>query len=426
MIGNHVSSQGLRGFESLPLRSADRSRFSDTSVASRELAHGGRRSYEACVPVPPRPPTGPHERERAETLLAPAGQSAYEPGRVIVGRYRLERRLAVGGMGELWVATNLSLEQRVAIKLLRRNSRSAASAERLVREARTAARVRHRAIVQVFDVGVTEDGEPFLVMELLVGRDLSELARFAGPLDAVQATQLLIPVLSGLAAAHAQGIVHRDLKPENVFLADLDGGRVQPKIVDFGIARVALPIAGPRLTSVGMLIGTPAFMAPEQIECLDDVDGRADLWAFGVTFYSMIAGDVPFTGSDPQALFDAILDAHVSFPTRAQSLDGDLWAIITDCLRRDRKDRWQRAEEVEAALTGWLLARRVTEDASGRTLRVVSPLGQSRTTERERVGPAIAEPQASASPAVPSAPVSSPASNSLDRAIFSSLKKRPT
>ena len=382
------------------------------------------------MPAFRRLPTGPHERERAATLLAPAGQSAYEPGRVIVGRYRLERRLAVGGMGELWVATNLSLEQRVVLKLLRRNSRSVASAERLVREARTAARVRHRAVVQVFDVGVTEDDEPFLVMELLVGRDLSELVRFAGPLDAIQAAQLLIPVLSGLGAAHAQGIVHRDLKPENVFLADLEGGRVQPKIVDFGIARVALPIAGSRLTSVGMLIGTPAFMAPEQIECLDDVDGRADLWAFGVTFYSMIAGDVPFTGSDPQALFDAILDAHISFPTGAQSLDGDLWTIITDCLRRDRKDRWQRAEEVEAALTGWLLARRVTEDASGRTLRVVSPLGESRTTEREGVAPPMAEPQASAIPSVPSAPasapVSSPAGKSLDRAIFSSLKKRPT
>ena len=153
-------------------------------------------------------------------MLAPNRANAYHPGQSIVGRYRLDRKLAVGGMGEVWVATNEALGQEVALKLVRQSSRSPAGAERLLREARTAARVRHRAIVQVFDVGVTAEGDPFLVMELLRGKDADELVRSAGPLDAVQAVQLMVPILSALAAAHRLGIVHRDLKPENIFLAE--------------------------------------------------------------------------------------------------------------------------------------------------------------------------------------------------------------
>jgi len=353
---------------------------------------------------------------------------AYQPGQLIVDRYRLERKLAIGGMGEVWVATNVALGQEVALKLVRRNARSATGAERLLREARTAARLRHRAIVQVFDLGVTAENDPFLVMELLHGKDAGDLVRHAGPLDAVQAVQLMIPVLSGLAAAHALGIVHRDLKPENIFLADLDGGRVQPKIVDFGIARVVVPSAALKLTSVGMMIGTPEFMAPEQIEALDDIDGRADLWAFGVTFYCLISGTVPFAGADSKGLFDAILDGHVAFPTRAKNLDGELWRILTDALRRDRAERWQTAEEIEAALTAWLLAQGVSEDMSGRPLRVVYPALRTRSTVPELPPP----PGSDVSPAPPqppsaslsSAPRSSAAGMSLDQAIFSRLTKR--
>jgi serine/threonine protein kinase len=162
----------------------------------------------------------------------------YQPGDVLLERYQLERQLAVGGMGELWRAVNLALEQPVAVKLLRSAARNPAGAARLLREARVAARLQHRAIIRVFDAGTTATNDPFLVMELLEGEDAATLLEDGGALDAVRAVQLMIPVLSGLAVAHAQGVVHRDLKPDNIFLARLSDGTVQPKLIDFGVAHV--------------------------------------------------------------------------------------------------------------------------------------------------------------------------------------------
>ncbi len=364
-----------------------------------------------------RPP--PSTRELAETIPAPRRAGFYQAGEVLLGRYRLDRQLAVGGMGEVWVATNLPLDQPVGLKLLRRASRNPAGAERLLREARVAARLQHRAIVRVFDAGQTDDHAPFLVMELLKGADVTDLVHRYGPLDGVRAAQLVVSVLSGLAAAHAHGVVHRDLKPDNIFLAELEGGEVQPKIIDFGIAHVAVQ-ASTKLTSPGMLLGTPEYMSPEQVECRDDIDSRADIWAVGVTLYFLVTGDTPFVGADLPTLFDAIMEGHVPFPTRARNFDGKLWAILMDCLRRDREDRFQRAEDLEAVLIEWLLARGVTDDYAGRPLRktpaepsshvptsgggsgrIGSPGGTDRTAETQ-TGP----------------------SSTLDRAIFSNLKKR--
>jgi serine/threonine-protein kinase len=344
-----------------------------------------------------------------ETLLLDAHDRDHRPGRVVAGRYRLERRLASGGMGSVWAATHLLLEQPVAVKLLRGAARSPAGVERLLREAKLAASLRHPAIVQVYDIGLTEEGEPFLVMELLEGGDAAELVARTGPLGGEQAARLLVPVLSGLALAHRRGIVHRDLKPENIFLAHVDGARLQPKLVDFGVARAVSVPAPSKLTTAGMLVGTPEFMAPEQVECLDDVDARADLWAVGVTLYFLITGRAPFSGPDGASLFDAILDAHVPYPKGAADLDGDLWTILTECLRRDRAARWQRAEDVEAALTRWLTARGVHEDLAGRSLRARSPDERTRPTAPEVRAPARAGSRPT-----------------LDQAIFATLKKKLT
>lgn len=352
----------------------------------------------------------PSTRELAETMPAPRGVYTYQSGDVLLGRYRLERQLAVGGMGELWHAVNLALDQPVALKLLRRTSRNPDGASRLLREARVSARLQHRAIVRVFDAGTTANNEPFLVMELLEGEDAGALVHGSGPLDGVRAAQLLIPILSGLGVAHSQGVVHRDLKPDNIFLARNGDGTVQPKLIDFGVAHVAMPIASSKLTMAGMLLGTPEYMAPEQVECCDDIDPRADIWAAGVTLYYLVAGTVPFAGANLSQLFDAVMEAHVPFPTRARGIDGNLWAIITDCLRRERADRFQSAEEVERALTTWLLQRGVTEDYARHSL-VSGPAS---------VG--LAAPTSSLLPPTGG----EPAAATLDRAIFSSLKKKPT
>ncbi len=397
--------------------------------------------------------------DRAETRLPSLGLGSvdeHREGELIAGRYRLERRLASGGMGEVWVATNVLLDQLVAVKLLGSAARSSTGAERLLREARIAARLRHPAIVQVFDVGVTQANEPFLVMELLEGKTAAELVATAGPVHAEHAALLMLPVASALATAHRLGIVHRDLKPENVFLADCGSNQVQPKIIDFGIARVSLPAVAPKLTVAGMLIGTPEFMAPEQIHGVEDVDGRADLWAFGVTLYFLIAGRPPFAGETAGVLFDSILRTHVPFPTDARGLDGELWHLVTECLRRERAQRWQSAEAVETALLRWLVKRGVTEDLAGRRLR--SPDARSAVTAREMAAPltlraagqSTAPPPSShvrrslssrdSAPPGPSSeapsrgaaarpsdpPHDAQARPSLDQAIFSNLKKRLT
>jgi serine/threonine protein kinase len=338
----------------------------------------------------------------------------YQPGDVLLERYQLERQLAVGGMGELWRAVNLALEQPVAVKLLRSAARNPAGAARLLREARVAARLQHRAIIRVFDAGTTATNDPFLVMELLEGEDAGTLLEDSGPLDAVRAVQLMIPVLSGLSVAHAQGVVHRDLKPDNIFLARLSDGTVQPKLIDFGVAHVGAQLAASKLTTAGMLLGTPEYMAPEQIECRDDIDARADVWAVGITLYQLIAGAVPFSGETLLQIFDAIMEAHVPFPTRARGLDGGLWSILTDCLRRNRDERFASVDEVERALTAWLAKRGVTEDYARHSLVAAAAVRPSTLVSTLAPPPPRAESE------------TRPAGPTLDRAIFSVLEKKPT
>jgi serine/threonine-protein kinase len=219
-------------------------------------------------------------------------------------------------------------------------------------------------------------------------------------------------VLSGLAVAHAQGVVHRDLKPDNIFLARLSDGTVQPKLIDFGVAHVTMAAVSSKLTTAGMLLGTPEYMAPEQIESRDDIDARADVWAAGVTLYALITGAVPFAGESLHDLFDAILEAHVPYPTRARGLDGRLWSILTDCLRRDRAERFQSAEEVERALAGWLAQRGALaerEPSSAPVHKAMASTLPPTLPSAARATPGEGEPGV---PAV-----------TLDRAIFSALKK---
>jgi serine/threonine-protein kinase len=180
-------------------------------------------------------------------LSPPSAPEHYQPplstGAVIDGKYRLERLLGEGGMGAVWRAHHLQLDLPVAIKLLRAGSEQSASlSERLKIEARAAAQLSHAAIVRVFDVDTAETGEPYIVMELLSGESLSNVLD-RGRLSPVSAVQILLPIAEGLALAHGKGIVHRDLKPHNVFMVD-DADRLQPKLLDFGIAKLTLALRG--------------------------------------------------------------------------------------------------------------------------------------------------------------------------------------
>ncbi len=229
-----------------------------------------------------------------------------EAGARVAGKYRLARRIAVGGMGEVWRARNETTGAEVAVKVSRRNDGDGTSV-RFRTEARLGSMVSHRNIVRIFDLVEDADGSLVLVMELLRGESLAQHLEARGRLDVREALAIAVPILSGLGHAHAEGIVHRDVTPANVFLAVDPDGQVTPKLIDFGIAK--LPAAGNH-TLDGRVLGTPRYMAPEQIRG-QALDGRADLFSLAVVLYEAITGSCPFDAGSPSASLAAVLEAEV-------------------------------------------------------------------------------------------------------------------
>ena len=301
--------------------------------------------------------------------------SSFAPGLILDGRYRLERLLGEGGMGTVWVAKQITLDRSVAIKALRAGRFENQS--RLEREARLLASLYHSAIVQVFDFGRTEQNLSYVVMELVQGTSLEAHLVQAGPLSCEAAVSLMLPLLEGLAAVHAAGIVHRDIKPANILLATEGRLGVMPKLLDFGIARNedAVP-----LTMDGTLVGTPAYMAPEQFQGLR-ADARADLWAIAETLYDMVTGEPPFVGDNLFELMRKVRDEPVSFPRRARGLDGKLWSLLTETLRKNPDERPATALVLHQRLAEWLNSR-----GGARTLtKAQVPVPTASALEREQV-----------------------------------------
>jgi serine/threonine-protein kinase len=290
----------------------------------------------------------------------------YGEGDVISGKYRLARMLGTGGMGDVWLAHNETLDIDVAIKLMRAESGGGDAADRLLREARAAARLGHPAIVRVFDFGSTDFGEPFIVMELLEGEDLATRLADHGRLSATKAVRSLLPVAHALAAAHSKGIVHRDLKPENIFLSRTEGDRIQPKVVDFGIAKIDRG-KGLRLTKKGTVLGSPGYMSPEQARG-EDADHRADIWSFCVVLYEVLTGTQPFVGKNENAILYAIISQEPAPITALASGDEDLSAILTKGLAKNPDKRWSSMRDLGVALATWLRVQGVNEDIAGVSL----------------------------------------------------------
>lgn len=294
---------------------------------------------------------------------------SYQIGDVIGGKYRLDALLGEGGMGSVYRALNLQLEAPVALKLIRAGLNREALTQRLKKEAKAAARLGHAAIVRIFDVGESQQGDPFIVMELLNGRPLSTIIATDGRLAALRAVQLLLPVADALGAAHAKGIVHRDLKPDNVFIAE-DDGNVQPKLVDFGIVKVVGEGAAqePHLTQHGVVLGSPEYMSPEQARGQEDLDPRTDIWSFCVVLYEAVAGVPVFTGANYNALLRAIVEEEPLPLEHYLAGDAELWAILKKGLAKNRDQRFRSMSELGRALAGWALARGAREDACGASL----------------------------------------------------------
>jgi serine/threonine-protein kinase len=263
----------------------------------------------------------------------------------IVGSFVLRNKIADGGMASVWAAEHVTLKREVAVKFLATSARDEVSVERFALEARTIARVASAHVPQVFDHGVTEDGTPYIVMELLAGTDLRSWVVDSGCLDVGQVVRLVDQVCLALGAAHEIGVVHRDVKPENIILSG-PPGEFDAKLIDFGIAKSLGHLRNaPAITQAGMTIGTPSYMSPEQLTSACEVDERSDVWSLAVVAYWALTGKLPFDGETFAAVCIAITRGHFTPPSEIRpglplALDG--W--FQKALSRDISERFQSAD----------------------------------------------------------------------------------
>jgi serine/threonine-protein kinase len=269
------------------------------------------------------------------------------------GKYRIERLIAVGGMGAVYLGTHIKLRKRVAIKVLNPQLSSPPMVERFHREAITASQIGHEGIAQVTDIGTSNDGEPFLVMEYLEGESLASRLRTTGPLALEDACELGCSILSPLAAAHRAGIIHRDLKPDNVFLVRQSRGEMV-KLLDFGISRASGLESEFRLTTTGLVLGTPYYMSPEQARGESEITPAADLYAFGVILYEMLIADVPIRAENYNQLMYRVMMSDFARPRdKRPDLPEPLERIILQAMAQMPEDRQASAVELEQALLAY-------------------------------------------------------------------------
>jgi eukaryotic-like serine/threonine-protein kinase len=310
-----------------------------------------------------------HAADAVSVAAGDSSELALVPGLVLGSKYRLLRPAGFGGMGAVWVARNEATSADVALKVLvtARQGVDQEAIARFRREAHTAAQLYHRGIVRIFDlvelhfasdeadsaIRLAATGEPrapdalVLVMELLRGETLASHMDKKGRLSQEDTLALVLPLLSALAHAHAQGIVHRDLKPENVFLSVDPDGHVIPKILDFGISKLLEP-AAPRITTDGAMLGTPSYMSPEQARGLSNVDARADVFAAGILLYECLSAENPFASGSYHSVVAAILERD---PQPLKHGSPELWAVIKRALEKPVELRYADAGELASALS---------------------------------------------------------------------------
>src|SRR6185503_12377892 len=278
------------------------------------------------------------------------GDDVAKPGDVIEGRYRIIKTLGEGGMGTVFLAEHALIKRRVAIKILHPELATDENVvERFMNEARAAGMLGHPNIVDSTDMGFTHDHVPYIVFEYLEGALLTDEIYRVGGLPVRRTVRICAQIASALRAAHNANVVHRDLKSDNVFLTDKDDASDHVKVLDFGISRFLETDADER--QKGMVMGTPEFMAPEQITDPEHVDGRADIYALGVIMYEMLTARRPFSNEDdPQQLLHRIV--HDEPPPLARpEVPHGLAEIIRDkMMAKNPADRYQSMADVEAAL----------------------------------------------------------------------------
>ncbi len=278
-------------------------------------------------------------------------------GDLLAGKYRVERVLGVGGMGYVVAALHEQLEQRVAVKLLVPElAEDQDAAARFLREARAAVRIQSEHVARVLDVGELEGGAPYMVMEFLSGRDVARELEAVKNFEIGTAIDYVLQACEAVAEAHAIGVIHRDLKPANLFLTRRADGSPLVKVLDFGISK-AITLSGgpmnasPSLTAAQSLLGSPAYMSPEQARRPKSVDTRTDIWALGVILYEFLTGETPFPGESPlEVLTAALADPMPSIWAVRQDVPRELEAVVAKCLEKRPDDRHQTVAEFAEAL----------------------------------------------------------------------------
>jgi eukaryotic-like serine/threonine-protein kinase len=308
-------------------------------------------------------------------------------GEVLAGKYRVERVIGEGGMGIVVAATHLQLDTLVALKFILQDKGQAVA--RFIREARSAVRLKSEHVARVSDVGTLENGMPYMVMEYLEGRDLHSLLEAGGPLAVSDAVGYVVHACEAIAEAHALGIVHRDLKPHNLFLTSGVGGRPKVKVLDFGISKTTG--AELALTRSTEIVGTPSYMAPEQLRSAKDVDLRADIWAIGAVLYELLTGRLPFEAETlPQLCTMVLSETPLPPSTHRPDIPQALSDVILRCLKRAPADRFADVGDLVTALapfsSDWAPASAVLEvprsSTSGPARAVItSPSGPSARTD---------------------------------------------
>jgi serine/threonine-protein kinase len=274
-------------------------------------------------------------------------------GDLVAEKYRLVRVLGDGAMGKVWAAINERTHGEVALKVIPNPNPELAA--RMIREARACGSLRHPNIVEIHDVGETDGGNPFLVMQILSGETLAERLVREGPMPSGKAAAITSAIARALRAAHAKGIVHRDLKPANVFLhSDADAEGEVVKVLDFGVSKNLASNDDTR-TQTGVLVGSPAYMSPEQARADKHIDHRSDLWSVGVVLFEMLAGHRPFPSRTPYGAIAEILSAPLpSLLAQVPDADPRLARIVERCLVRDAAQRVASAEELLQLLRPFL------------------------------------------------------------------------
>ncbi|MEW6731225.1 MAG: bifunctional serine/threonine-protein kinase/formylglycine-generating enzyme family protein [Acidobacteriota bacterium] len=277
-------------------------------------------------------------------------------GRILDSKYLIESLLGTGGMGNVYRGRHVQIETNVAIKILHANLVSdSTSVERFRREARAALTVNHPNAIQVMDFGVTDDNTVYIVMELLEGISLQKILEKNGPIASGKTVQIFKQVCAAVGAAHTKNVIHRDLKPDNIIILNYNTAEEMVKVLDFSIAKVSAPGGGKsNLTEVGLVVGTPQYMSPEQAQGLE-LDTRADIYSLGVTLYQMLTGSLPFTAASSMAL--ALKHIH-ALPRPLRDVNPELSAameaVVMRALAKRPDDRQQTAvelaQDLEAAL----------------------------------------------------------------------------